>query len=118
MRRISRVIGVLLACWTTSFAEDVMFQEFEVYEFDENRFAPNDTKPTLYKIKLAGKVDALMDRGRRLQLPMADDCALRRNRTREAGPETREPVYAGYWQLDREAARKGGRHPRMVHDHV
>ncbi|MBS10152.1 MAG: hypothetical protein CME19_00935 [Gemmatimonadetes bacterium] len=63
MRRISRVIGVLLACWTTSFAEDVMFQEFEVYEFDENRFAPNDTKPTLYKIKLAGKVDALWIEG-------------------------------------------------------
>jgi hypothetical protein len=58
-------MGLLtLALLTTCVvAQDVSFREYMVYEFDEKRFAPNDSKPTLYKISLAGKADALWVEG-------------------------------------------------------
>lgn len=44
-------------------AQDVTFDDFRVYEFEPARFAPNDTKPTLYKIKLVGKESGLWIEG-------------------------------------------------------
>ena len=53
---------VLIASSSVS-STDVPFDEYQVYEFDTARFAPNDTKPTLYTIKLVGKEDALWVEG-------------------------------------------------------
>ena len=51
----------LVAAPVTS--EDIVFPDYQVYEFDETRFAPNDTKPTLYDIKFIGKEQALWIEG-------------------------------------------------------
>ncbi|MEE2753972.1 MAG: hypothetical protein VX910_08325 [Candidatus Latescibacterota bacterium] len=44
-------------------SEDIVFSDYQVYEFDEARFAPNDTKPTLYDIRFVGKEQALWIEG-------------------------------------------------------
>ena len=44
-------------------SEDIDFPDCKVYEFDEARFALNDTKPTLYDIKVVGKEQALWIEG-------------------------------------------------------
>ena len=59
-------IPVLVAIWAIPAAaasEDVTFSDYQVYEFDPARFAPNDSKPTLYKIDLVGKGPALWIEG-------------------------------------------------------
>lgn len=44
-------------------SSEIVFEEFQVYEFDAARLAPNDSKPTLYQINLVGKDDALWVEG-------------------------------------------------------
>lgn len=44
-------------------ADEVDIPGYQVYEFDAARFAPNDTKPTLYDVKVVGKADALWIEG-------------------------------------------------------
>lgn len=63
MTRFAVCITALLLTSTSVLTEDMAFDGFQVYEFDASRFAPNDTKPTLYDIKLVGKDDALWIEG-------------------------------------------------------
>jgi hypothetical protein len=64
MRFLVPVVAVILSVAPTAVvAEEIVFSDFEVYEFDPSRFAPNDSKPTLYKINLVGKSDALWIEG-------------------------------------------------------
>ena len=56
---------LMMACLVVGHlnAQEVVFEDYEVYEFDAARFAPHDTKPSLYKIKLIGKEHALWIEG-------------------------------------------------------
>jgi len=57
------IFMVLAALSTATTGQETTFAEFQVYEFDAARFAPNDTKPTLYDVALTGKADALWTEG-------------------------------------------------------
>lgn len=64
MKTLSCLIVVCLGVAGPAAAQsNVEIPGYQVYEFDAARFAPNDTKPTLYEIKLVGKADALWIEG-------------------------------------------------------
>jgi hypothetical protein len=63
MKLSSTLVAFFLLVATPVASEDIDFPEYQVYEIDDARFAPNDTKPTLYDIKCVGKEGALWIEG-------------------------------------------------------
>lgn len=63
MRFLPLFLALLVFGSAPASSDDVVFPEFHVYELDSSRFARNDRSPTLYKIKLAGKDQALWIEG-------------------------------------------------------
>jgi hypothetical protein len=63
MKLSFKFVAFLLLVAAPVTSQDIVFPDYQVYEFDEARFAPNDTKPTLYDIKFVGKEQALWIEG-------------------------------------------------------
>ena len=63
MRFLPLFLAFLVFGPAPASSDDISFPEFQVYESDHARFAPNDGSPTLYKIKLTGKDRALWIEG-------------------------------------------------------
>jgi hypothetical protein len=64
---MKKTLWLMILCFTSftagASADEVDIPGYQVYEFDAARFAPNDTKPTLYDVKVVGKADALWIEG-------------------------------------------------------